>query len=71
MKKVIVLLFFAVLFSITETLSNDHIGQGNKELILNDKVKQGNTNFFGIFIVKRMYDQVIVRTTLMIMSFFL
>lgn len=62
MKTIFVLLsVLCVLCSLAETLSNENIGQRNKELILKNKLKLKSNNFFGILLVPCMFVGVNVK----------
>ncbi|XP_037026206.1 uncharacterized protein LOC119067387 [Bradysia coprophila] len=51
MKKIFVLLSLCVLFSLSRTLSYEKTGPKSKELILKNKVRPADKNFFGLLLV--------------------
>lgn len=56
MKKILSLLSLCVLFTLTETLSNDNIVERNRELIFKNKLQPADKKFFGILLVPCMYS---------------
>lgn len=55
MKKLLILLSFCVLFSLSGTLSNAHSSQRNKALVLKNKLQLTNKNFIGLLLVPCMF----------------